>query len=47
MTGDPPNTGLVLTIPDAAQSVPWPLCAASGIAAQAHVRHTEEKMGND
>ncbi len=34
----PPNTGLDLTIPDAAQSVAdAPLCLLSGLAAQAHV----------
>jgi hypothetical protein len=41
-----PNSRLDLTSPDAAQSVLRPLCSLSGLAAQAHVRHTEEKMGN-
>ncbi|MBK8251042.1 MAG: hypothetical protein IPK82_00030 [Polyangiaceae bacterium] len=37
-----PNQGLVLTSPDAAQSVAdAPLCLLSGLAAQPHVGHTE------
>ncbi len=36
--GEPANTGLDLTNPGAAQSVPvGPLCLLSGLAAQAHV----------
>jgi len=38
MMKEPPNKGLDLTNPGAAQSVPvGPLCLLSGLAAQAHV----------
>ena len=43
MTGIGSNTGLVLTSPDATQSVPFgPLCLLSGLAAQPHVRRAKE-----
>ena len=39
----PPNQGLDLTNPDAAQSVAGaPLCLLSGLAAQAHVRRATD-----
>ena len=38
----PPNTLMVLTNPDAAQSVLRPLCLLSGFAAHQHVRRAEE-----
>jgi len=37
----PPNQPLDLAIPDAAQSVPWPLCLLSGLAAQWHVQRPD------
>lgn len=40
----PPNQGLDLTIPGAAQSVILPLCLLSGLAAQAHVGRAERAM---
>lgn len=38
MKEEPPNKRLLLTSPDAAQSVLRPLCLLSGLAAEAHVR---------
>ena len=40
---EPPNQGLDLTIPGAAQSALRPLCLLSGLAAQAHVGHAEQR----
>jgi len=41
---EPPNKELDLSILDAAQSVPRPLCLLSGIAAQLHVGPAEQPL---
>jgi hypothetical protein len=40
---EPQNTLLHLTSPDAAQSVPRPLCLLSGLAGEQHVRYSEKR----
>ena len=43
---EPPNQGLDLTIPSAAQSVVPPLCLLMGLAAQAHVGRADATSRN-